>query len=96
MRNGGMIGYVLDGRCDDAINLVEQNIRSRQADLRIGTQESFNKSRFRPNNALIRETNHDLDDSRRFLLHHLFLPGVVNEGPPTTTGDASLRPFSNR
>jgi len=29
MRHGGMLGYVLDGRCNDAIRLVKNNIQKR-------------------------------------------------------------------
>lgn len=78
-----MIGYVLDGRCDNAIKLVEQNIRSRQTELKLTVRDGFGRSQLRPDNDLIRETTHQIDNVRTFVLHHLFLAGLVNEGPPT-------------
>lgn len=80
MQHGGMIGYVLDGRCDDAIRLVGSNIRSRSGELKMDSPASFAKSTLRPDNEMIRETGHRL--SRLFRLHHLFLASPTNEGPP--------------
>lgn len=95
MRHGGMIGYVLDGRCDDAIQLVEQNICKRCANLRMKAPGSLARSSLRPDHSLIRETSHALDGSRRLCLHHLFLAGAVNEGPPTKA-TAKIRPVGNK
>jgi len=71
MQHGGMIGYVLDGRCNDAIRLVKSNIRKRCSDLQLDADSILLQSRLRPNNPMIRETAHRL--SRSFLLHHVFL-----------------------
>jgi hypothetical protein len=71
MRHGGMLGYVLDGRCNDAIRLVKNNIRKRCDELQLDIDSLLVQSRLRPNNLMIRETGHRL--SRSFLLHHVFL-----------------------
>jgi hypothetical protein len=85
--HGGMIGYVLDGRCADAIQLVTANINSRSGDLklRIG---GLRPSSLRPDIDAIRETQHTLDQSREFRLHHLFLACPVNQGSPEVTDSA--------
>ena len=71
MRHGGMLGYVLDGRCNDAIRLVKNNIRKRCDELQLDIDSLLVQSRLRPNNLMIWETGHRL--SRSFLLHHVFL-----------------------
>lgn len=71
MSQGGMIGYVLDGRCDHSMGLVEENIRSRCSELKMEAPGAFLASRLRPDNPLIRETEHKL--SRPFRIHHIFL-----------------------
>jgi len=71
MQHGGIIGYVLDGRCDDAIHLVENNIRNRCDELKMDSPASLATSSLRPDNQTIRETRHRL--SRFFRLHHMFL-----------------------
>jgi hypothetical protein len=71
MQHGGMIGYVFDGRCNDAIRLVKSNVRKRCDELQLDVNGLLVQSRLRPNNLMIRETAHRL--SRSFLLHHVFL-----------------------
>jgi hypothetical protein len=71
MRHGGMIGYVLDGHCNDAVRLVKRNVRKRCDELQLDVDSLLVQSRLRPNNPMIRETAHRL--SRSFFLHHVFL-----------------------
>jgi hypothetical protein len=71
--HGGMIGYVLDGTGNEVISIVDQNIRSRLAQLRMTPPAGLRESGFRPGNRLIRETHHSLVPRRRFSLHHVFL-----------------------
>jgi hypothetical protein len=71
MLHGGMIGYVLDGKCADAIRLVERNIVSRSTELKMKTPAALAGSSLRPANDVIRETKHLLGPT--FRLHHLFL-----------------------
>lgn len=73
VRHGGMLGYVLDGRCDEAIRLVGNNIASRASDLRMHQPAVLQRSRLCPTADHTRETQHKLQLSRQFLLHHLFL-----------------------
>lgn len=77
---GGMIGYVLDGHCDEAIGLVEQNVSSRVAELRMTTSAGLEPSSLRPENRRIRETSHALQPQRRFRLHHVFLECSATTG----------------
>lgn len=71
MQHGGMLGYVLDGRCNDAIRLVESNIRRRGGVLQMDADSVLLRSRLRPDKLMIRETTHTLP--RSFVLHHIFL-----------------------
>jgi hypothetical protein len=82
MLHGGMIGYVLDGKCADATRLVERNIVSRAAELKLEAPPALAKSGLRPENDMIRETKHLL--GRSFRLHHVFLghPARSQTGPP--------------
>ncbi|HEX3152029.1 MAG TPA: hypothetical protein VHR66_28405 [Gemmataceae bacterium] len=78
MAHGGMIGYILDGKRDDAIRLVEQNVGIRRGELMMDDPANLTESRVRPDSQEVRESVHKL--SRPFLLHHLFLacPTIVN------------------
>ncbi len=85
MRHGGMIGYVLNGRSDDAIAAVEQNFATHGAALRMSKPARFGPSGLRPENTHIRETLHDFPPSRRFRLHHVFLAGRPDAVPDTAS-----------
>ncbi len=86
-----MIGYVLDGDCDHAIRLVGQNIDANKVALRM-QNGGLAESSLRQDNAMIRETMHDLGRAEIFRLHHLFLSTVVNEGPPSTDPSLGTKP----
>jgi hypothetical protein len=73
VHNGGMIGYVLDGKSDEAMTAVDSNIATRQEELGMSASASLGWSTLRPDNRLIRETNHTLLAQRKFRLHHVFL-----------------------
>jgi hypothetical protein len=77
MRHGGMIAYVLDGNCNHAIRLVGQNIAGNRAALRI-QRGKLEASSLRQDNAMIRETTHDLGRSAPFRVHHLFLSALTD------------------
>ena len=79
MRHGGMIGYVLNGRCDAAIAAVEANFAANQTTLFMKQPVRFNPSSLRSDNPHIRETAHDLPARAGFLLHHVFLAGPADE-----------------
>jgi hypothetical protein len=73
MRHGGIIGYILDGHADRAIQLVERNVRANAGRLRMCAPASLGSSQLRPNDKHARETAHTLSPSRVFRIHHLFL-----------------------
>lgn len=72
MRHGGMVGYVLDGRADEAIRLVGNNIASRAVELCMTTPASLVQST-RCTFSTARESAHTLS-LRVVTLHHLFFP----------------------
>jgi len=93
VHSGGMIGYVLHGRSEEAIRLVEHNITSRGAELGMTPPALLGRSTARPDNPLIRETGHNLKSARPFRLHHTFLEC----GREITSGVTELgEPVSNR
>jgi hypothetical protein len=49
------------------------NIATRQEELGMSASASLGRSTLRPDNRLIRETNHILLAQRKFRLHHVFL-----------------------
>ncbi|MHB1785268.1 MAG: hypothetical protein ACYCS7_03835 [Acidimicrobiales bacterium] len=71
MDQGGMIGYILDGRREHAMGLVEKNIRNKREDLKMEGPGGFSASTLRADNRFIRETRHAL--SRTFIIHHIFM-----------------------
>lgn len=89
MRNGGMIGYVLDGDCVNAIRLVGQNVVGNRSTLCMPADGTLGVSSLRGGNALIRETAHNLGRDEQFRLHHLFLSAVGTSGLPAPKGPTS-------
>jgi hypothetical protein len=77
MNQGGMIAYILDGRCEHAMGLVERNIKTRHVELKMEPPGAFLASGVKPGHPLIRETKHKLP--RLFLIHHIFLGCPVPE-----------------
>jgi hypothetical protein len=73
VHNGGMIGYVLDGKGDEAITSVDQNVQRRHTDLQMTASAGLEQSSINPNNRLMRESNHFLSTRPKFRLHHIFL-----------------------
>jgi hypothetical protein len=73
VHNGGMIGYVLDGKGDEAITSVDQNVQLRRTDLQMPASAGLEQSSINPINRLMRESNHFLSTRPTFRLHHIFL-----------------------
>jgi hypothetical protein len=69
---GGMLGYVMDGQTDAAIEAVERALRARCAALKMDAPGGLAVSTLRPEQEVVKETVHQLG-SRRFLLHHVLL-----------------------
>jgi hypothetical protein len=74
MRNGGMIGYVLDGDTKRAIRNVEKNIRKRLDELCMDENGGFVASAIRPYDPRTKETHHHRShETAVFRIHHLFV-----------------------
>ena len=73
VRSGGMIGYVLDGKSNEAMASVSQNIANRRTELQMSASAGLQHSTLRPDNHSIRQTGHALSKQRTFQLHHIFL-----------------------
>jgi hypothetical protein len=76
---GGMIAYVLDGNNASAIRKAEGSIRLESANLNfpVGKQRPYlDRSSLRgfSRHRQVRETLHDLDREKPFVIHHIFLP----------------------
>lgn len=72
LKQGGMIGYVMNGKIDGAITAVNQQIKDHYKDLQMKPSKGLNPSSRLPEN-LIRESLHHIPD-RDFTIHHVFLP----------------------
>lgn len=78
-RNGGMIGYVVDGRVSYAINNVAQNIRTRHVELGMTAPGELRSSSVLAGDRRACETHHARrHDPSLFLIHHLFMTKVVS------------------
>lgn len=77
-RNGGMIGYVVDGQISRAIANVEQNIRNHHVQLGMTAPGELLASAILRGDSRARETHHARrHDPARFRLHHLFMTKFV-------------------
>jgi hypothetical protein len=72
LKQGGMIGYVMDGKTENAIKAVEKQIKKQYVNLQMRSSTGLSPSSQSPKN-LIRESLHDLPN-QEFTLHHVFLP----------------------
>jgi hypothetical protein len=71
--NGGMIGYVMDGHTDKAVQSINNAIEQRKANLKIEGGDGLKNSSIRPQCLQTKETLH-LINNKRFIVHHIFLP----------------------
>lgn len=70
--NGGMIGYVMDGKVSPAIISVGKLIKSKQAVLKLSMNMGLESSSLLPKLKNIKETKHSLG-KKKFTIHHVFL-----------------------
>lgn len=70
--NAGMIGYVMDGKTEEAIISLEKLIKSKIADLRLVKDTGLELSSIITGSKNVRETRHNLIE-RNFTIHHIFL-----------------------
>jgi hypothetical protein len=70
---GGMVGYVMDGKLDDAILAVKHAIDKRRAKLWMAGADSLETSSLMPKEKRVKESKHPQGGSM-FVIHHIFLP----------------------
>lgn len=77
VRHGGMLGYVLDGQVDAAVNAVAVAIVAQKNELGFVGKPTLSPSRFLPDGAGVFETAHTrVDPQQPFLVQHIFSAGV--------------------
>ena len=75
VKEGGMLGYVLDGNAHSAIDGVAANVRRRRRELCMEPPGTMHVSTIRPADDLARETRHDRRRGEgQFVIHHIFAP----------------------
>ncbi|OHB59210.1 MAG: hypothetical protein A2167_07485 [Planctomycetes bacterium RBG_13_46_10] len=72
-KNGGMIGYVMDGDIAKAVKSINDAIEKRRENLDIEGKAELKKSSIRPECQQTKETRH-LIENEWFTVHHIFLP----------------------
>jgi len=72
-----MLGYVLDGQIDAAVNAVAVAVVAQKDGLRFIGEPILSPSRFLPDGASVFETAHTRAEPRQpFLVQHIFSAGV--------------------
>ncbi len=74
---GGMLGYVMDGQIDVAIDDVSTAIEKRRLDLCMGADETLRRSSCL-SSTQVRETRHNYGPSGEFVVHHVFVKCGAN------------------
>jgi len=72
LKQGGMIGYVMNGKIDTAIASVNKQVKDNYIDLQMKSPNGLNPSS-RLTNKFLRESLHHLPN-QEFTIHHVFLP----------------------
>ena len=72
VKNGGMIGYVMDGQIKEAITSVGKLIKNKRLSLKLAEDTGLERSSVMGNSQNVRETRHLLT-KKRFTIHHIFL-----------------------
>jgi len=70
--NAGMIGYVMDGKTEEAIISLGKLIKSKAVDLRLVKDTGLELSSIITDSENVKETRHNLS-KRNFTIHHIFL-----------------------
>lgn len=77
VRHGGMLGYVLDGQVDAAVNAVGVAIVAQKNELGFVGEPTLSPSRFLPDGAGVFETAHTRAHPQQpFIVQHIFSAGV--------------------
>jgi hypothetical protein len=78
VRHGGMLGYVLNGNVNQAVQSVSDAIQARHVDLGMQPPGEIQPSSIRPSDERFRETQHVRQGSADpFQIHHIFVPSTV-------------------
>jgi hypothetical protein len=95
VRNGGMLGYVLDGNVAGALARVEANIRSRHVALGMEPPGIFLRSSILPGDDWVRETRHRRahSGSSPIVIHHLFMPPTSGLAPSRQRRRPGINPL---
>jgi hypothetical protein len=72
VKQGGMIGYVMDGKTQQAVKLVHSAIKRKSVELKQKKPFGLSSSLHRPADSRAKETYHKLARGT-FRIHHLFL-----------------------
>jgi hypothetical protein len=72
LKQGGMIGYVMNGKTLTAIKAVDKQIMKNYIDLQMKSPNGLSSSSI-SSNGLIKESLHHLPN-QEFTIHHVFLP----------------------
>ena len=70
---GGMLGYVMDGNIDSAINGVKKAIEIRRQNLNMSPDKTLSKSSILSSQQ-VKETIHNYGPTGQFTIYHIFLP----------------------
>jgi hypothetical protein len=70
---GGMLGYVMDGNCNEAIKDVQKAIEKQRLDLYMQDNETLKDSTCIISRQ-VKETLHKYGPNEKFTIYHLFLP----------------------
>ena len=70
---GGMLGYVMDGNCNEAIKDVQKAIEKQRSDLYMQENETLKNSSCITSNQ-VKETLHKYGLRKKFTIYHIFLP----------------------
>lgn len=70
---GGMLGYVMDGDINNAVQDVAKAIEKRRSELYLAKTETLHKSSI-IRSLQVKETCHQYGPNGRFVIYHLFLP----------------------
>jgi len=77
---GGMLGYVMDGNCNQAIKDVQKAIEKRRLNLYMQENEALKDSSCITSKQ-VKETLHQYGPNEKFTIYHIFLP--MNVTPNT-------------
>jgi hypothetical protein len=86
VRNGGMLGYVMDANLKSAIADVGSAVQKKHEQLGMSAPGQMFKSTIKPDDERIRETHHERKQQHltSICVHHIFLPGM-KPSPSTTS-----------